>query len=119
MAEDINNSLFSNEVLDAVEASSIRSKEKVGPVTVLGRTFANDEERRSFFREALRKQLPELKRMEGFPKGEDDEIITLSDPPFYTACPNPWLNEFVAIWEEEKKQMIADGSSSRSAPQYP
>ncbi|WP_374506154.1 DNA methyltransferase [Flavobacterium sp.] len=73
------------------------------PVTVLGKTFNSEKERRDYFREELRKQLPELKKMEGFPKGEDEDIINLSDPPFYTACPNPWLNNFIAKWEEEKK----------------
>ncbi len=76
-----------------------------GPVTVLGKTFANDEERRAYFREELRKKLPELKEIEGFPIGEDEDIINLSDPPFYTACPNPWINDFIAEWEEEKKQL--------------
>ena len=46
---------------------------------VLGKTFASEEERRSYFREELRKKLPELKKMEGFPIGEDDDIINLSD----------------------------------------
>src|SRR5690606_7979932 len=80
-----------------------------GPVTVLGKTFANDEERRAYFREELRKKLPELKEIEGFPIGEDEDIINLSDPPFYTACPNPWINDFVAEWEEEKKQLEKEG----------
>ncbi len=62
-------------------------------ITVLGKTFNSEEERRSFFREELRKKLPELKQMEGFPIGEDEDIINLSDPPYYTACPNPWLAE--------------------------
>jgi len=62
-------------------------------ITVLGKTFNSEEERREYFRNELRKQLPELKKMEGFPIGEDDDIINLSDPPYYTACPNPWLNE--------------------------
>jgi DNA modification methylase len=75
------------------------------PVTVLGKTFNSEEERRNYFREELRKQLPELKKMEGFPIGEDEDIINLSDPPFYTACPNPWLNDFVDEWEEEKKEL--------------
>ena len=79
------------------------------PVTVLGRTFANDEERRSYFREELRKQLPELKKIEGFPIGEDDDIINLSDPPYYTACPNPWINDFIAEWEAEKVELQAQG----------
>ena len=46
-----------------------------GPVTVLGQTFANDEERRAYFREELRKKLPELKEIEGFPIGEDLSLI--------------------------------------------
>ncbi len=78
-------------------------------VTVLGRTFANDEERRTYFRDELRKQLPELKKIEGFPIGEDDDIINLSDPPYYTACPNPWINDFIAEWEAEKVELQAQG----------
>ncbi len=79
------------------------------PVTVLGRTFATDEERRTYFREELRKQLPELKKIEGFPIGEDEDILRLSDPPYYTACPNPWINDFIAEWETEKIELEAQG----------
>lgn len=82
------------------------------PVTCLGMTFANDDERRSYFRAELRKKLPELRHIEGFPIGSDDDIINLSDPPYYTACPNPWLNDFIAEWEEEKKQLEAEGKRS-------
>lgn len=32
---------------------------------------------------------------EGFPIGKDEDIIALSDPPHYTACPNPWIAEFI------------------------
>ena len=78
-------------------------------ITVLGKTFNSEEERRNYFREELRKKLPELKQMEGFPIGEDDDILNLSDPPYYTACPNPWLNVFIAEWEEEKKQLEKEG----------
>ena len=78
-------------------------------VTVLGKTFNSEEERRNYFREELRKKLPELKQMEGFPIGEDDDIMDLSDPPYYTACPNPWLNDFIAEWEEEKKELENQG----------
>ena len=77
--------------------------------TVLGKTFNSEEERRNHFREELRKKLPELKQMEGFPIGEDEDILNLSDPPYYTACPNPWLNDFIAEWEEEKKQLEKEG----------
>lgn len=54
------------------------------PVTCLGMTFESDEARRAYFREELRKKLPELRKIEGFPIGEDDDIINLSDPPYYT-----------------------------------
>ena len=38
-----------------------------GPVTVFGLTFKNDEERRQYFRKELRRRLPELRKIEGFP----------------------------------------------------
>ncbi len=78
-------------------------------IIVLGKTFNSEEERRTYFREELRKKLPELKKMEGFPIGEDEDILNLSDPPYYTACPNPWLNDFIAEWEEEKKVLEKQG----------
>jgi 16S rRNA G966 N2-methylase RsmD len=34
----------------------------------------------------------------GFPHGEIEDILNLSDPPYYTACPNPFLGEFVACY---------------------
>lgn len=92
-------SLFTDEELTNLEINKTDNT----PVTVLGKTFANDMERRQYFREELRKKLPELKKLEGYPIGEDDDIINLSDPPYYTACPNPWLNDFVAEWEKEKE----------------
>ena len=56
-------------------------------VVCLGMEFESDEARRAYFREELRKKLPELRQIEGFPIGEDEDIINLSDPPYYTACP--------------------------------
>ena len=82
-------------------------------ITVLGKTFNSEEERRNYFREELRKKLPELKQMEGFPIGEDEDIVKLSDPPYYTACPNPWLNDFIAEWEIEKEDLEKDGQREK------
>jgi len=76
-----------------------------GPVICLGKTFNSEEERREYFRNELRIKLPELKEIEGFPIGDDEDIINLSDPPYYTACPNPWLNDFIAEWEKEKENI--------------
>ena len=47
------------------------------------------------FLERLKEYLPELRKRPDFPVGEDDDILRLSDPPYYTACPNPFLAEFV------------------------
>ena len=71
-------------------------------IICLGKEFNSEDERREYFRKELREKLPELKKMEGFPIGEDDDIIALSDPPYFTACPNPWLNDFIHQWEKEK-----------------
>lgn len=87
------------------ETNDIKEKK----TTVLGITFNTEEERRTYFRDELRKKLPELKKMEGFPIGEDEDILNLSDPPYYTACPNPWLNDFIEEWEEEKIELEKKG----------
>jgi len=77
-----------------------------GPVTCLGMTFANDGERRAHFTELLRQKLqePEFRQIEGFPMGEDEDILALSDPPYYTACPNPWIADFITEWEGQKPE---------------
>ena len=39
--------------------------------------------------------LSKVRDLPGFPKAEDSDIISLSDPPHYTACPNPFLEDFI------------------------
>ncbi len=51
-----------------------------------------------FLREQL--QTTDLRQWEGFPLGRDEAILALSEPPHYTACPNPALAQFVAEWEK-------------------
>jgi DNA modification methylase len=82
-------------------------------IICLGKEFDSEDERRVYFRNELRKKLPELKKMEGFPFGEDEDIVNLSDPPYYTACPNPWLNDFINQWENEKSELEKNGIRSR------
>jgi predicted RNA methylase len=71
------------------------------PLECLGVTFESDEARRAHFLERLRKKLPELRTRPDFPLGPDggpatgEDILRLSDPPYFTACPNPFLAEFV------------------------
>jgi DNA modification methylase len=86
-----------------------------GPVTCLGQTFASDTARREHFSALLREKLkdPAFRAIEGFPHGADDDIIALSDPPYYTACPNPWLADFVAEWEAQKPAEQREAPYSR------
>lgn len=71
-----------------------------GPVECLGHSFENDVARREFFTQALREKLkePAFRRQDGFPQGTDENILRMSDPPFYTACPNPFLDDFVRCY---------------------
>ncbi len=79
-------------------------------VECLGMTFPNDEERRKYFLDILREKLKDLefRKIEGFPIGEDEDILALSDPPYYTACPNPWIEDFIKEWEIEKSDKPED-----------
>src|SRR5680860_112318 len=80
------------------------------PVECLGMTFPNDDSRREHFLGILREKLrdPEFRKIEGFPIGGDEDILALSDPPYYTACPNPWIADFIKEWEAEKPELPAD-----------
>lgn len=37
-----------------------------------------------------------VRDIEGFPIATDEAIIELSDAPYYTACPNPFIEDFIA-----------------------
>lgn len=80
------------------------------PVNCLGMEFEDDDARRSYFTEEMRKKLQdaEFRKIEGFPIGKDEDILKLSDPPYYTACPNPWIADFIDEWENQKPGKPAD-----------
>jgi len=40
--------------------------------------------------------LDSVRDIEGFPIAKDEEILAHSDAPYYTACPSPYLNDFIA-----------------------
>lgn len=99
------------------------------PVTCLGVTFVNDEKRREYFLEILRDKLkdPEFRKIEGFPIGEDEDILSLSDPPYYTACPNPWVEDFIKQYgkpydpetdDYRREPFAADVSEGKNDPIY-
>ena len=72
---------------------------KSGPIECLGQTFESDDARREHYLKLLAEKLkdPEFRKTSGFPKGSDEDILRLSDPPYYTACPNPFLADFVRV----------------------
>ena len=74
------------------------SVDRSKPVECLGMTFQNDEARRAHFTEKLREKLkdPEFRKIDGFPIAADEDILAMSNPPYYTACPNPFIGEFLS-----------------------
>lgn len=65
----------------------------------------------------LSELLDSVKDIDGFPIGEDKDILALSDAPYYTACPNPYINDFIEaygkLYDEttdtyEKKPFVGD-----------
>jgi 16S rRNA G966 N2-methylase RsmD len=99
-----------------------------GPVECLGMTFPNDQARRDYFLGKLREKLkePEFRKIEGFPSGEDEDILAISDPPYFTACPNPFLEEFLKRYgrpydpaeQHIQEPFAADVSEGKHDPVY-
>ncbi|WP_109208175.1 DNA methyltransferase [Moorella sp. Hama-1] len=62
----------------------------------------------------------------GFPHGEIEDILRLSDPPYYTACPNPFLDDFIKLYGKHydpavpynKEPFAADVSEGKNDPIY-
>src|SRR5258708_15519242 len=98
------------------------------PVECLGLTFDSDEARRAYFLEILREKLrdPEFRKIEGFPIGNDEDILALSDPPYYTACPNPFIGDFISHYGRtydpdmpyRREPFAADVSEGKNDPIY-
>lgn len=76
-----------------------------GPVECLGQNFPSEQARREYFTKLLAQKLkdPELRKISGFPVGTDENILALSDPPYYTACPNPFIPDFVQYYGTKDK----------------
>ena len=62
----------------------------------------------------------------GFPHGEIDDVLALSDPPWHTACPNPFLGAFVEAHGRphdpaepyRRKPFAVDVSEGKTHPVY-
>lgn len=100
-----------------------------GPVECLGHKFPSDKARREHYLNLLAQKLkdPTFRNQEGFPIASDKTILELSDPPYYTACPNPFLADFVNVYSssycedsnhEFIKPFTADVSEGKNDPIY-
>lgn len=78
-------------------------------------------------RQLTKNNIDDIRNMEGFPNADDESIIEVSDAPHYTACPNPFLGEFVAdnmhFYNEEdddyhREPFAADVSEGKYDPIY-
>lgn len=62
----------------------------------------------------------------GFPHGDTEDILRLSDPPYYTACPNPFLSDFLKAYGRpydssepyHREPFTADVSEGKNDPIY-
>jgi len=63
----------------------------------------------------------------GFPHGEIEDILNLSDPPYYTACPNPFISDFIDYYGKpydpetdnyNREPFAADVSEGKNDPIY-
>lgn len=122
--------LFEEEQTDMLEKSFQEAQKERAklPVECLGIAFPNDLARREHFLGLLAEKLkdPAFRQIEGFPVGKDEDILALSDPPYYTACPNPWLEDFVNHFgtpydskkQYHRKPYVADVSEGKTHPIY-
>jgi DNA modification methylase len=125
--EDVQEQEENEEILEQ-EDLGISTSVPSGPVECLGKTFPSDEARRDHFLKELAAKLkdPSFRKIEGFPIGEDADILALSDPPFYTACPNPWLADFIEYYghpytpkeKYHREPFAADVTEGKNHPIY-
>jgi DNA methylase len=63
----------------------------------------------------------------GFPHGEIENILRLSNPPYYTACPNPFIQDFIKHYgkpyypnhdDYRREPFAADVSEGKNDPIY-
>jgi hypothetical protein len=83
--------------------------------------YSVDDAQKAEYRERLRQYLqdPDFRQIEGFPLGADEDILALSDPPYYTACPNPFLPEIVEQWQAERTELRQKLGLPTANPQSP
>lgn len=65
-------------------------------------------------RKLTKADLDKVRDIEGFPIADDEDIIALSEAPYYTACPNPFIEKFI----EENGKVYDEGTDDYSCEPY-
>lgn len=110
------------------ETLNLQTGAKGSATECLGLSFPSEDARREHFLSLLAEKLkdPAFRMQEAFPQGTDEAILAMSDPPYYTACPNPWLADFVKYYgkaydpsqEYAREPMAIDVSVGKTDPIY-
>lgn len=75
----------------------------------------------------LEELLDSVRDIEGFPIGKDGDILALSDAPWYTTCPNPFIKDFIEAFGKpydedtdtyERTPFVSDISEGKADPIY-
>jgi len=75
----------------------------------------------------LKELLDSVRDIDGFPIGKDEDILALSDYPFYTACPNPYIKQFIEEYgtpynpendDYHREPFVGDVSEGKNDPIY-
>lgn len=78
-------------------------------------------------RKLTKADIDKVRHIEGFPIGKHEDIIALSRPPYYTACPNPYIEDFIrengtpydeATDDYHREPFAADVSEGKNDPIY-
>lgn len=78
-------------------------------------------------RKLSKEDINKVRGIVGFPMADDEDIISLSEAPFYTSCPNPFIEEFIdafgTLYDEDndsyqREPFTSDVSEGKNDPIY-
>ena len=77
--------------------------------------------------EKIKQDMEKMNTIEGFPMGDTEDILELSNPPYFTAYPNPYIAKFIekfgkpydSLKDEYKREpFVGDISEGKNDPYY-
>lgn len=78
-------------------------------------------------RKLTKEDIDKVRHIDGFPIAKDEDIIGLSNAPYYTACPNPFIEDFIKEYGKpydaeldnyHREPFAADVSEGKNDPFY-